>query len=91
MKYLLIIIAIMLCGCTTWKWEHPNEKKNKKPQIWPESYNYYVIDPNSDTPDAYFINLNEATTYKKEFAENHDYVIVKMDSKYNVYNVELDN
>jgi len=88
MKYLLIIAIIMLCGCSTWRWEHPDGKG--KPQTWPESYNYYVIDPNSDTPDAYFINLSEATQYKKEFAANHDYVIVKMDSKYNVYNVQLD-
>lgn len=89
MKY-LFAITIMLCGCTTWKLKHPDEQSGKKLQTLPEYYNYYVIDPNLNIPDAYFINLKEATEYKKEFAENHDYVIVKMDSKYNFYNVQLD-
>ena len=89
MKYLMLFVAgTMLCGCTTLKWKH--QPDGKKPMTWPESYNYYVIDPNSDIPDAYFVNLEEAKQYKKDFAENHDYVIVKMDSKYNVYNVQLD-
>lgn len=88
MKYLIIVASLMLCGCTTLKWKH-NPDGNES-LSWPESYNYYVIDPHSDTPDAYFINLKEAKKYKKDFAENHDYVIVKIESKYNVYNVQLD-
>ena len=32
--------------------------------------------------------LIEAATYQKDFAEHHEYVIVKMDKKYNVYNME---
>ena len=35
-------------------------------------------------------SINEAKNYKREFAANHDYVIVKMDEKYNVYNMQLD-
>jgi hypothetical protein len=50
-----------------------------------------VVDPNSDIPDAFFKTLNEAKGYKKEFAANHDYVIVKIDEKYQVYNMQLDN
>jgi len=88
MKYLIIVVSLMLCGCTTLKWKHnPDENESLS---WPESYNYYVIDPNSDVPDAYFVNLEEAKKYKKDFAANHDYVIVKIESKYNVYNVQLD-
>lgn len=88
MKYLIIVVSLMLCGCSTLKWEH-NPDGNES-LSWPESYNYYVIDPNSDIPDAYFVNLEEAKKYKKDFAANHDYVIVKIESKYNVYNVQLD-
>lgn len=88
MKYLIFVASLMLCGCTTLKWKHIPDGKDSF--SWPESYNYYVIDPNSDVPDAYFVNLDEAKQYKKDFAANHDYVIVKMDSKYNVYNVQLD-
>ena len=51
------------------------------------SYHYYVIDANADEPDAYFKTENEALEYKKDFAEYHDYVIVKIDEKYNVYNM----
>ena len=53
-------------------------------------YEYYVIDPSLDIPDAYFETLDEAQSYKKQFASNHDYVIVKFD-KYHVYNVAPDN
>ena len=85
---MLFITGTMLCGCTSLKWKQTPD--GEQPITWPESYNYYVIDPNSDVPDAYFANLKEAKRYKKDFAANHDYVIVKMDSKYNVYNVQLD-
>ncbi len=65
MKYLIIVVSLMLCGCTTLKWKHnPDENESLS---WPESYNYYVIDPNSDIPDAYFVNLEEAKKYKLEY------------------------
>lgn len=93
MKYLLFIVGtLMVCGCNTLKWEHrPHDEEIKQMEGgWPKSYNYYVVDPNSDIPDAYFVNLAEAKQYKKDFAANHHYVIVKIDHKYNVYNVQLD-
>jgi hypothetical protein len=77
-----IILAIMLAltvGCKT----QIDYKSN-------DLYEYYVIDPSLDIPDAYFETLNEAQNYKKQFAANHDYVIVKFD-KYQVYNVAPDN
>ena len=49
---------------------------------------YYVIDANSDIPDAKFETYEEAATYQKEYAEYHDYVIVKLDNKYSIYNME---
>ena len=52
------------------------------------SYKYYVIDANADEPDAYFETFDEASVYQKDFAEHHEYVIVKVDEKYNVYNME---
>ena len=51
-------------------------------------YRYYVIDANSDVPDANFTSFKEAAVYQKEYAEYHDYVIVKIDERYNVYNME---
>ena len=55
-------------------------------------YKYYVIDVNADEPDAYFETYKEASSYKKEFAENHEYVIVKVGNDYKVYNmVENEN
>ena len=55
-------------------------------------YKYYVIDVNADEPDAYFETYKEASSYKKEFAENHEYVIVKIGNDYKVYNmVENEN
>jgi hypothetical protein len=51
-------------------------------------YKYYVIDANADVPDAFFETYKEASTYQKDFAEHHEYVIVKIDGKYNVYNME---
>ena len=50
-------------------------------------YKYYVIDVNADEPDAYFETYKEASSYKKEFAENHEYVIVKVGNDYKVYNI----
>jgi|TARA_B100001964_G_C13965327_1_gene479498 hypothetical protein len=53
------------------------------------SYRYYVIDANSDIPDANFTSFQEAAVYQKEHAEYHDYVIVKIDDEYKVYNMQL--
>ena len=55
-----------------------------------ETY-YYVIDANSDIPDAKFGTYTEAATYQKEYAEYHDYVIVKLDDSFNAYNMEPRN
>ena len=52
------------------------------------SYKYYVIDANADVPDAFFETYGEASVYQKDFAEHHEYVIVKVNEKYNVYNME---
>jgi len=54
-------------------------------------YRYYVIDAYADIPDANFSTYKEASVYQKEFAEYHDYVIVKIDKRYNVYNMEIIN
>jgi|TARA_R110002051_G_scaffold321194_2_gene408196 hypothetical protein len=51
-------------------------------------YKYYVVDTHSDIPDANFSTYEEAAIYQKEFAEYHEYVIVKMEGEYNVYNME---
>jgi hypothetical protein len=53
------------------------------------SYRYYVIDANADVPDANFGTFEEAAVYQKEYAEYHDYVIVKIDDEYKVYNMQL--
>ena len=92
MKYLLLAFSLMLSGCaqTIWKHNPKDAPKEKHEGGWEDSYNYYVVDPNSDTPDAFFKTLDEAKGYKKEFAANHDYVIVKIDEKFKVYNMELD-
>ena len=42
-------------------------------------------------PDAKFETYAEAATYQKEYAEYHDYVIVKLDDTYNIYNMEPTN
>ena len=49
---------------------------------------YYVIDINSDVPDAFFETYEEASVYQKDFAEHHEYVIVKTKENYSVYNME---
>jgi hypothetical protein len=53
-----------------------------------DAHRYYVVDTHSDIPDAHFSTYEEAAIYQKEFAEHHEYVIVKMEGKYNVYNME---
>ena len=81
-----VIAAIVIGSGCTHTWNYPPQKpydpyKNME-------YKYYVIDSNSDIPDAFFETLDEASVYQKEFAENHEYVIVKIDDKYKVYNME---
>lgn len=80
-KTILAIVLASTVGCRT---------QVEYREIDPVIYEYYVIDPSLDIPDAYFETLNEAQSYKKQFASNHDYVIVKFD-KYHVYNVAPDN
>ena len=72
-------------GCTITKFRAP--LKFDTPQGVESPYKYYVIDINSDTPDAFFETFEEASVYQKEFAENHEYVIVKLDKGYKVYNM----
>ena len=67
--------------------QFPNPFKKNIPQGTESHYKYYVIDINSDTPDAFFETFEEASVYQKEFAENHEYVIVKLDKGYKVYNM----
>ncbi len=75
----MLLLAIALCGCTT---VHNYGNQDA-------AYRNYVIDANADVPDAKFETFEEASIYKKEFAEYHDYVIVKIDERYKVYNMEL--
>jgi hypothetical protein len=81
MKTLLLISAALLCGCAS-----SNILRPMPDDIF--VYRYYVIDANSDVPDANFTSFEEAAVYQKEYAEYHDYVIVKIDERYNVYNME---
>ena len=79
-----VIVAIVVgSGCTITKVRPPINT----PQGIDSPHKYYVIDINSDTPDAFFETFEEASVYQKEFAENHEYVIVKLDKKYKVYNM----
>ena len=83
-----IIAAILIgSGCTMTNPQFHNPFKKNIPQGTESPYKYYVIDINSDTPDAFFETFEEASVYQKEFAENHEYVIVKLDKGYKVYNM----
>ena len=76
---LTIVIAVTMCSCThTWDY----------PPIIDTSHKYYVIDINSDVPAAFFETYEEASVYQKDFAEHHEYVIVKTKENYSVYNME---
>ena len=83
-----VIFAIVVgSGCTA---TNPFDKRPIRlddPIRDATNYRYYVIDANADVPDAFFETYNEAATYQKDFAEHHEYVIVKMEGKYNVYNM----
>ena len=90
-KEVALVIAVVIAaivigsGCThTWNYP-PLEPNDHYKNI---AYKYYVIDAHADVPDAFFETYEEASTYQKDFAEHHEYVIVKMDKKYNVYNME---
>jgi len=78
----LLLFVIAVCGCT-YTFYKPND------QYRDLDYKYYVIDANADVPDASFGTFEEASVYQKEFAEYHDYVIVKIDETYKVYNMEI--
>ena len=86
----IIATALMaLAGCKTnppidYEW-----KAIPQQPLINAHYHYYVIDSNSDVPDAKFKTLEEASVYQKKFTENHDYVIVKIKDQYNVYNMEF--
>ena len=83
---LMSLLLIMLCSCTH-TWDYPPLEPNEHYQN--VAHKYYVIDANVDIPDASFETLKEASVYQKEFAEYHDYVIVKIDERYKVYNMEI--
>mgnify|MGYP006229677003 FL=1 len=91
MTRIFLIILLFASGCTytiirpTKPLPHPLGTP-----LVTETY-YYVIDTYSDIPDAKFETYAEAATYQKEYAEYHDYVIVKLDNKYNIYNMEPTN
>ena len=85
----LLVAIVIGAGCTYTKVRPPMKPKWDVPL--PSSvnvYKYYVIDAHADIPDAHFTTYEEAAIYQKEFAEHHEYVIVKMEGKYNVYNME---
>ena len=83
---LMCLLLVILCGCTH-TWNHPPLEPNDHYRNI--AYKYYVIDANADVPDASFETFEEASVYQKEYAEYHDYVIVKIDKSYKVYNMEL--
>ena len=92
MLTLVVLVAIALMALAGCKTNPPMDYEWKAIQQQPfisADYRYYVIDSHSDVPDAKFETLEEASVYQKEFAEYHDYVIVKIKDKYNVYNMEL--
>jgi len=90
-KEIILVVAVAIAamvigsGCSH-TWVYPPSKPND--QYRDIAYKYYVIDANADVPDAYFKTFEEAAIYQKDFAEHHEYVIVKIDEKYNVYNME---
>ena len=74
----VVIMAILIgSGCTS---INPFDKKPiRLDEPIFSKHKYYVIDANADIPDAFFETFNEAASYQKEFAANHEYVIVKID------------
>ena len=86
-----LLIAALTCGCTYTIGRPPVQYKNIPQTPIDAPYKYYVIDINSDTPDAFFETYDEASVYQDEFAENHDYVIVKIEKGFKVYSMEPNN
>lgn len=95
-KEVILVIGVAIAaivigsGCT---YTNPFERRpirldEPRPHNDAAAYRYYVIDANADVPDAFFETFGEASIYQKEFAAHHEYVIVKMEGKYNVYNME---
>ena len=78
-------LLLFLCGCTITKFGEPLKLDLPREN----QHKYYVIDINADVPDANFKTFEEASVYQKEFAEYHDYVIVKADEEFSVYNMEV--
>jgi len=88
MKKLLLSLTVVMCGCTL---TNPFDRKPIRldsPLNQNGYHKYYVIDANADIPDAYFENFDDAAVYQKDFAEHHEYVIVKIDENYKVYNMK---
>ncbi len=67
--FVLLLLIFVLTGCTTPHNEHYEESR---------AYQYYVIDGNSNEPDAYFETKEEAESYKKYFEKHHTYKIVSI-------------
>ena len=67
--FVLLLLIFVLTGCTTTRYKQFEESK---------TYQYYVIDENSEIPDAYFKTKEEAESYKKYFQEHHTYKIVQL-------------
>jgi hypothetical protein len=62
-----LFLIWLFSGCTTTQKEQYEESK---------TYQYYVIDVNSDEPDAFFETKEEAGSYKKYYEKHHTYKIV---------------
>ena len=71
-----VIAAIVIGSGCTHTWNYPPLKMDD--QYRDIAYKYYVIDAHADVPDAFFETYEEASTYQKDFAEHHEYVIVKI-------------
>ena len=67
--FVLLLLIFVITGCTTPYNEYYEQSR---------AYQYYVIDENSETPDAYFKTKEEAESYKKYFEKHHTYKIVSM-------------
>ncbi len=65
----VLLLLFVFTGCTTTRYKQFEESK---------TYQYYVIDENSEIPDAYFKTKEEAESYKKYFKDNHNYIIVQL-------------
>ena len=64
-----LFLIWLVSGCTTTQNENYEQSR---------AYQYYVIDENSDQPDAHFETKKEAESYKKYYEEHHTYKIVSI-------------